>query len=83
MQHEEIQQLIEAGLPGSLVMVDGDGTHFTTAVISSAFMGKSRVEKQQMVHAALRAHLDDGRLHAISIKTFTPEEWQQQLAKTV
>jgi acid stress-induced BolA-like protein IbaG/YrbA len=77
MQPEEIQRLIEAGLKDADVYVEGDGTHFTTVVVSAAFIGKSRLEKQQIVYDTVRTQLMDGSLHALSIKTFTPEEWEQ------
>lgn len=76
MQTETIKQLIEAGLPGSEVTVEGDGAHFTALVIYSEFAGKSRIQKQQMVYDTVKAELLDGSLHALSLKTLTPEEWQ-------
>lgn len=78
MQPEEIKRLIETGLIEASAIVDGDGHHFTATVISSEFAGKSRIQKQQLVYATLRQQLLDGTLHAISLKTLTPEEWQQE-----
>ena len=76
MRAQDIQQLIEANLPNATAMVDGeDGRHFTATVISPDFTGKNRVQKQQSVYAALGNHIADGTIHAISIKTFTPDEW--------
>lgn len=76
MYPEEIKQIIEAGLKECTAMVEGDdGKHYTAVVISSAFSGKNRVQKQQLVYATLNSYLTAGTLHAISIKTFTPEEW--------
>lgn len=77
MQIEEVKRLIEAGLPDSEAYVEGDGTHFTAAVICSAFAGKTRIQKQQLVYDTVRKQLLDGTLHALSITTFTPEEWQK------
>lgn len=77
MLPEEIKRLIEAGLTGAEAYVEGDGAHFTAIVISSEFNGKSRLQKQQMVYDSVRKQLLDGTLHALSIKTFTPEEWQE------
>lgn len=76
MQIEEVKRLIETGLAHSEAYVEGDGTHFTAAVICSAFAGKSRIQKQQLVYDTVRKQLLDGTLHALSITTFTPEEWQ-------
>jgi acid stress-induced BolA-like protein IbaG/YrbA len=79
MHPEDIKQLIETGLKGAVVLIEGeDGRHFAATVISAAFSGKNRIQKQQIVYATLGNHIADGTIHAISIKTFTPEEWQQQ-----
>lgn len=77
MHAENIKQLIEAGLKGCTAIVSGDdGRHFSAMVISDAFSGKSRIQKQQLVYSTLGNHIADGTIHALSIKTFTPEEWQ-------
>jgi acid stress-induced BolA-like protein IbaG/YrbA len=77
MQPEEIRRLIEAGLANSEAHVEGDGAHFTAIVVCPAFVGKSRLQKQQLVYDTVRAQLLDGTLHALSIKAFTPEEWEK------
>lgn len=76
MLPEEIKNLIETRLTDSKTFVEGDGAHFTATVISPAFIGKNRVQKQQLVYAAVEEQLLDGSLHALSLKTYTPEEWQ-------
>lgn len=77
MHPEEIRVLIEAGIPDCESHVEGDGAHFTAIVVSPAFHGKTRIQKQQIVYATVQKQLLDGTLHALSIKTFTPEEWEQ------
>jgi acid stress-induced BolA-like protein IbaG/YrbA len=77
MQPQEIKRLIEAGLNDSMAMVEGDGAHFLACVVSPHFAGKSRLQKQQMVYDTVRAQLLDGSLHALSIKAFTPDEWDK------
>ena len=76
MQPEDIKNLIEAGMPNTLAHVEGDGAHFSAIVISDAFIGKSRIAKQQLVYDTVRKQLLDGSLHALSIKAFTSEEWK-------
>lgn len=79
MRPDDIQQLIETGLSNATAFVEGDdGRHFSATVISPEFAGKSRVQKQQLVYRTLNNHIQDGTLHAISIKTFTPDEWREQ-----
>jgi acid stress-induced BolA-like protein IbaG/YrbA len=77
MQPEEIKVLIESGLNHSEAYVEGDGSHFTAAVICPEFAGKTRIQKQQLVYDTVKTQLLDGTLHALSITTFTPEEWQK------
>ena len=75
MTPEEVKTFIEAGLENAIAYVEGDGTHFTAAVICPQFAGKTRIQKQQLVYDTVRAQLLDGTLHALSLTTFTPEEW--------
>lgn len=76
MQPNEIEQLIKQGLANADVYVEGDGTHFSALVITPAFTGKSRVQRQQMIYATVNSQLLDGSLHALSTKALTPDEWQ-------
>ncbi len=75
MQSEQIKKIIADGLPCEALHVEGDGEHFEALVVSAQFVGKSRVQRQQMVNAILRTYFDSGELHALSMKTVTPEEW--------
>jgi len=77
MNSEKIKHLIETGLKNSIAVIEGnDGQHFNAIVISELFENKSRVEKQKLVYETLKNHLKDGTIHAISLKTFTPKEWE-------
>ena len=76
MDSERIKAIIVTGLPCELLQVEGDGDHFEALIVSSEFLGKSRVQRQQMVNRLLRADFDSGALHALSMKTVTPEEWR-------
>jgi acid stress-induced BolA-like protein IbaG/YrbA len=72
---EDIQRLIEAGLPGAQVRVLGDdGQHFEAVVVSPEFAGKSLVQQHQLVYRALGANMRDAVIHALSLKTLTPEQ---------
>jgi len=78
METEAVAQLIRAGLPGAEVQVSGDGSHFDAVVVSDEFIGKSPIQKQRLVMATVRPQIDSGELHALSIKTYTPEQWAAQ-----
>ena len=74
MHSEQIKKIIAVGLSCEGLHVEGDGEHFEVILVSSAFVGKSRVQRQQMVNALLRPYFDSGELHALSMKTLTPDE---------
>ena len=79
MQSEHIQALIEANIPESQAQVVVQGDHINLVVISPVFAGMSIVKKQQLVYSTLSELFANGSLHAVDfMKTFTPEEWQQQ-----
>jgi acid stress-induced BolA-like protein IbaG/YrbA len=73
---EQIETWIRAGLPCTHLAVDGDGQHFSAVIVSAEFAGLNRVKRQQRVNAILKPHFDTGVLHALSMQTLTPEEWQ-------
>jgi len=77
MHPDEIKTLIEQGLPGSRVDVGGDGRHFEAVVVSEAFRGKPTLRQHRMVYGTLGDRFDSDALHALSIKTYTPEQWEQ------
>jgi len=71
-------QLVKQSIPQSEVDVhlfSGDD-HFEMRVISLAFAGKSKVAQHQMVYQALGDHMQN-RIHALALKTYTPEQWAQ------
>lgn len=55
----------------------GGGDHFQVLVISSSFEGKKLVEQHQLVYGALEEALGSERIHALALKTMTPEEWDR------
>jgi acid stress-induced BolA-like protein IbaG/YrbA len=78
MQARDIERLIEEQLPGARAMVRGDdGVHFEATVISEAFAGKSLVQQHRLVYATLGGRLEREDIHALSLKTHTPDAWQQ------
>lgn len=74
---ESIKKDIEKGMRASLVEVIGDGQHFDALIVSDEFAGLSRVQRQQRVNQALGERMK-GEIHALSMKTFTPQEWQEK-----
>lgn len=75
MTPEQIEQYIKEGLECDFVEVAGDGRHFEAVIVSPAFRGKSRVQQHQLVYAALGGRMRE-EVHALSMKTYTPEDWK-------
>ncbi len=74
---ESIQTDIEKGMATSYLSVAGDGQHFEAVVVSDEFVGMSRIQRQLRVNKALGDRIT-GDIHALSMKTFTPQEWQDK-----
>ncbi len=69
-----IQSLIEEGLPGARAEVRGaDGVHFEATVVAEAFRGKLPLARHRLVYATLGDRMG-GEIHALSLKTLTPDE---------
>ena len=78
MQADELKKLIETGVAGAEVMVQGDGDHFEATVVSEQFEGKSMVQQHQMVYGVL-GDLMHGEVHALALRTLTPQQWKKQI----
>ena len=75
MAASEIERLIKDGIPDALVTIEdlrGDGDHYAAYVVSSTFIGKSRVQQHKMVYEALQGRMG-GELHALALQTSVPE----------
>jgi stress-induced morphogen len=72
---EELKQRIEQALPGARAEVEdttGTGDHFRAEIVSDRFAGLSRIEQHQLVYGVFGDDVG-GAIHALSIKTSTPE----------
>ncbi|MBL8259583.1 MAG: BolA/IbaG family iron-sulfur metabolism protein [Candidatus Competibacteraceae bacterium] len=79
MNARDMEGLIEQHLPGAKAMVRGDdGRHYEAVVVSDAFAGKSLLQQHRLVYAALGGRMEREEIHALSLKTYTPEAWRQQ-----
>jgi BolA protein len=84
---DRLRQKLEAAFqPARLVIADdsarhtghagsrpGGETHFRVEIVAAAFAGRSRVDRQRLVYAALAEELA-GPVHALELRTLTPEE---------
>jgi acid stress-induced BolA-like protein IbaG/YrbA len=72
---ELIHSYISNGLECSHLVGEGDGQHFTALIVSPAFDGKRPIQRHQLVYAALGDRMRE-EIHALSMKTLTPAEYQ-------
>jgi stress-induced morphogen len=69
---EELKERIEAGIPGAVAEVTGDGHHFNAVVSAAAFNGLTRIAQHRLVYDVFGPEVGD-RIHALSIQTKTAE----------
>lgn len=78
---QQLEAYITQSLACDYIKVLGDdGTHFEAVIVSAAFVGKSMVQQHQMVYAALGDRMR-AEIHALSMKTLTPEQWNKSLGQ--
>lgn len=73
-----IEQLLRQKLSLKEVYVTQEGNHFTIIAVGECFQGLSRVKQQQTVYAPLKSLIADNVMHAVSIKSFTPTQWERE-----
>lgn len=75
---DQVAAQIKAGLPDAEVQVQdltGGGDHYQVVVVSSAFEGKGLVQQHQLVYSTLKNAMSSEAIHALSMKTYTPQAW--------
>jgi acid stress-induced BolA-like protein IbaG/YrbA len=78
MSPDTIKQLIKSGLPDADILVEGDdGTHFQARIVSASFTDMTMVQQHQIVYKTLGDKMGSD-IHALSIQTYTPQEWEKQ-----
>jgi len=78
MTTQEIEAFLLAQLQLQEVHVKSDGSHFNIIAVSDDFTEMSRVKRQQYIYGPLSDKIADGSMHAVSIKTFTVEQWRKE-----
>jgi len=70
----EVKALLESSIRESEVLAEGEGCNFRVVVVSSEFEGMSTVKRQQLVYSHLQDAIASGAIHAVTMKTYTPEQ---------
>ncbi|GAB5453302.1 MAG: BolA family transcriptional regulator [Halioglobus sp.] len=76
MDAAQVKALLQAQLPECELQVQGEGSNYDIEAIGEVFAGLRPVKRQQLVYAALADHIADGSIHAVNIRTLTPQERQ-------
>lgn len=80
MKVEDIKRVIEESIEGSTAMIldpMNDGQHLQAYVVSPVFENMPLVRQHQLVMKPLKQAFDGNALHAMALKTFTPERWRE------
>lgn len=81
---EQVISMIQANMPDAEVQVNdltGGGDHLEVTVVSSQFEGQSLVQQHQQVYKAVQSALSSEAIHALALKTYTPEAWSTASAQ--
>ena len=76
---QQVEEMIRVSIPDAQVQVQdltGGGDHYQVVVISSQFEGKPKVQQHQLIYGSLREAMSSEAIHALAIKTYTPQTWQ-------
>ncbi|GED22168.1 BolA family protein [Halomonas halmophila] len=76
MHPSDVKALLESRIDDCEFYIQGEGCDFQVTAVGEAFDGLSRVKRQQLVYGALSDEIASGALHAITIRTYTPQQWQ-------
>ncbi|NEO28683.1 MAG: BolA family transcriptional regulator [Kamptonema sp. SIO4C4] len=74
----QVEEMIKTKLPDAQVKVEdltGGGDHLQAIVVSSEFAGKPKVKQHQLVYGALSEAMASEAIHALALKTYTPDAW--------
>ncbi len=74
----QVEAMIKAAIPDAQVKIQdltGGGDHYQAVVVSSQFAGKSMVQQHQLVYGAVQSAMATEAIHALALKTYTPESW--------
>jgi stress-induced morphogen len=77
----QVKASIEAGIPDAIVQISdltGGGDHYQAVVVSAQFAGKSTIQQHRLVYGTVREAMASGAIHALALKTYTPETWQTE-----
>ncbi|PID61004.1 MAG: hypothetical protein CSB44_08010 [Gammaproteobacteria bacterium] len=76
MRMDYFSELVSKAIDGADAEVTGDGSQFEVRVVSERFDGLSTLDRHKLVYATLDEYIKSGAIHALSIRAYTPAEWE-------
>lgn len=83
METIEVERRISNLLNEAAIEVEGEDCNFTVTVISDEFSGLNTMKRQQKILSVFAEQLQSGALHALSIKAYTFDEWNNKTSGLV
>jgi len=71
---DDIREVLDTAFPGGKIELEADGDRLMLALVSDKFEGLNRVKRQQLVYSLLKDMISSGVVHAITMRTVTPQE---------
>jgi len=81
MTPDQIKARLEKLAPGTqaeIMDLTGTQDHYQAVIVSPAFEGKLMIEQHRMVMTILQTEIDSGEVHALTMKTFSPVQYEKQ-----
>ncbi|CAL4323509.1 Acid stress protein IbaG [Buchnera aphidicola (Eriosoma lanigerum)] len=78
MEHNKIKSILMKSISLQQVNITGDHNHIEIIAIGKIFLGMNNVKRQQTIYVPLMKYFANQEIHAVSIKTFTPIEWDKK-----
>ena len=76
MTADELKHIISSNLKCEHIELEGDGQHWYATIVAEEFEGKRLIQRHKLVYATLGEKIQTNEVHALSMKTYTPHEWQ-------
>jgi len=82
MTSQDVEDLICQGMQCTSISIEGDGRHWFATIVSPEFEGLRAIKRHQLVYKTLGQKMHTDEVHALSMKTFTPTEWESESLKS-
>jgi acid stress-induced BolA-like protein IbaG/YrbA len=71
-------ETLATGTQAEVNDLTGTGDHYQAVVVSPVFEGKMMIEQHRMVYKLVQSEIDSNEVHALTLKTYTPQQFQKR-----